>query len=46
MVDGPGPISGKPNPGKGWCYNYETGEFIVNWSHATRQDTDVTYDGL
>jgi len=30
----------------GWKYNYETGEFAVNWSHPTASDPSINYDEL
>ena len=46
MVNGGGPISGEASPGRGWRYNYETGQFIVNWNEPTKCDPTVTYDQL
>ncbi len=33
-------------PTCGWKYNYETGEFAVNWHHVTATDPSVYYDQL
>ena len=46
MVNGAGPISGVSNPGRPWRYNYETGQFIVNWDQPTRSDPSIRYDEL
>ena len=46
MVNGGGPISGEPNPGRAWRYNYTTGQFIVNWNRPTKSDPSITYDEL
>ena len=44
VVNGRGSISGEANPGRGWWYNSQTGQFIVNWNHPTECDSTVTYD--
>lgn len=45
MSNGPGPITGQANPLKGWHYNYQTGEFIVNFSGLS-SDGVTPYDGF
>ncbi len=46
MVGGAGPISGMPDPVRGWRYNYETGQFIVNWNQPTETYPNINYDEL
>lgn len=46
MVSGNAAIAAEASPTKSWAYNYETGEFIVNCTDATKADATVTYDKL
>ena len=46
MVNVGGPISGEPSPARAWKFNYETGEFIVNYNQPTSYDASVNYDDL
>lgn len=44
IVTGDADLVGSASPTKGWKYNADTGEFIINSSSATRVDTNITYD--
>ena len=46
MLDGSDPISGVPDPARAWRYNYETGQFMVNWDQPTKTDPSINYDQL
>ena len=46
MVNSGGLISGEASPGRGWRYNNETGQFIVNWNEPTVCDPSINYDDL
>lgn len=46
MLNGSSPITGVTNPGRPWRYNYETGQFIVNWDQPTKSDPSINYDQL
>jgi len=42
-----GVITGEASPTtKGWHYSTDTGEFIINFSGASKTDTNVTYDSF
>jgi general secretion pathway protein G len=46
MVNGGGLISGEASPVRAWRYNYETGQFIINWNQPTISDPTVNYDQI
>ena len=48
MIGGTNPIAETTTqtPTKGWKYNYETGDFAVNWSQPTASDPSINYDEL
>ena len=41
-----GTPAGSATPSEGWKYYYDTGQFIVNSTAATRSDGSVQYDEL
>ena len=46
MTAGLAALAGEAAPAQAWNYGYETGEFIVNYSVATKSDAAVNYDQL
>jgi general secretion pathway protein G len=44
IVHSGGDINGVASPTKGWRYNADTGQFIINYSAATHLEPSVTYD--
>ncbi len=46
MVAGNAKMQGSVRPQKAWKYNYESGEFIINFHGPLESDPEITYDEL